>query len=154
MTHVIQYTILIVILIAAVAYAGRRIYLTWRHSNDKCYGCKGCALHDQILKKQASAHRKPACYEKKWDKCLEEQIIYLIFAHAKINQGTLADRLGNGLQNRVGQFDSARYLTNQRITIFSRSKRLWFFRLCPYMHPTFTVQMAHIMAWAVTGRWF
>ena len=24
--------------------------------------------------------------------------------------GTLADRLGNGLQNRVEQFDSARYL--------------------------------------------
>ena len=24
--------------------------------------------------------------------------------------GTLADRLGNGLQNRVVQFDSARYL--------------------------------------------
>ena len=26
--------------------------------------------------------------------------------------GTLADRLGNGLQNRVEQFDSARYLSN------------------------------------------
>ncbi len=51
-------------------------------------------------------------------------IAILIFALAKINQGTLADRLGNGLQNRVGQFDSARYLTNQRITVFSRSKRL------------------------------
>ena len=154
MTYVVQYTILIVILIAAVAYAGRRIYLTWRHSNDKCYGCKGCALHDQILKKQASAHRKPACYEKKWDKCLEEQIIYLIFALAKINQGTLADRLGNGLQNRVGQFDSARYLTNQRITVFSRSKRLWFFRLCPYMHLAYNVQMAHVRTLAGTGRWF
>ena len=29
---------------------------------------------------------------------------------AKTNIGTLADRLGNGLQNRVEQFDSARYL--------------------------------------------
>ena len=29
----------------------------------------------------------------------------------KQEQGTLADRLGNGLQNRVEQFDSARYLT-------------------------------------------
>ena len=28
----------------------------------------------------------------------------------KQEQGTLADRLGNGLQNRVEQFDSARYL--------------------------------------------
>ncbi len=50
--------------------------------------------------------------------------ILIVFALAKINQGTLADRLGNGLQNRVGQFDSARYLKNQRITVFSRSKRL------------------------------
>ena len=29
---------------------------------------------------------------------------------AKQNNGTLAERLGNGLQNRVEQFDSARYL--------------------------------------------
>ena len=64
MTYVVQYTILIVILIAAVAYAGRRIYLTWRHSGDKCYGCKGCALHDQILKKQASAHESPRVMRK------------------------------------------------------------------------------------------
>ena len=28
--------------------------------------------------------------------------------------GTLADRLGNGLQNRVEQFDSARYLTTRQ----------------------------------------
>lgn len=28
--------------------------------------------------------------------------------------GTLADRLGNGLQNRVEQFDSARYLTRRQ----------------------------------------
>ena len=27
-----------------------------------------------------------------------------------MRNGTLADRLGNGLQNRVEQFDSARYL--------------------------------------------
>ena len=36
-------------------------------------------------------------------------IICPIFATTK-NNGTLADRLGNGLQNRVEQFDSARYL--------------------------------------------
>ena len=28
--------------------------------------------------------------------------------------GTLADRLGNGLQNRVEQFDSARYLARRQ----------------------------------------
>ena len=36
-------------------------------------------------------------------------IICPIFVTTKHN-GTLADRLGNGLQNRVEQFDSARYL--------------------------------------------
>ncbi len=30
--------------------------------------------------------------------------------HSQLENGTLADRLGNGLQNRVEQFDSARYL--------------------------------------------
>lgn len=30
--------------------------------------------------------------------------------HSQIRNGTLADRLGNGLQNRVEQFDSARHL--------------------------------------------
>lgn len=34
---------------------------------------------------------------------------YYTFA-SEIKNGTLADRLGNGLQNRVEQFDSARYL--------------------------------------------
>ena len=33
--------------------------------------------------------------------------------HSQIRNGTLADRLGNGLQNRVEQFDSARYLTKE-----------------------------------------
>ena len=37
------------------------------------------------------------------------------FATANKEQhfGTLADRLGNGLQNRVEQFDSARYLNKK-----------------------------------------
>ena len=35
--------------------------------------------------------------------------------------GTLADRLGNGLQNRVEQFDSARYLTREGVSKLSYS---------------------------------
>lgn len=35
----------------------------------------------------------------------------------KTDIGTLAERLGNGLQNRVEQFDSARYL-KKRMSIF------------------------------------
>ncbi len=34
---------------------------------------------------------------------------------SQIRNGTLADRLGNGLQNRVEQFDSARYLTTKGV---------------------------------------
>lgn len=65
MPHMLQYIILIIILVAAIAYAGRRLYLTIRHSGDKCYGCKGCDLHHQITRKQASHTGKPACYDKK-----------------------------------------------------------------------------------------
>ena len=35
------------------------------------------------------------------------------------NYGTLADRLGNGLQNRVEQFDSARHLGSPKEIILS-----------------------------------
>ena len=44
--------------------------------------------------------------------------------HRKNKQGTLADRLGNGLQNRVEQFDSARYLKKRRVC---RNVRCTFF---------------------------
>ena len=39
---------------------------------------------------------------------------------AKSEQGTLAERLGNGLQNRVEQFDSARYLNKNLGKVFSK----------------------------------
>ena len=35
----------------------------------------------------------------------------------KTDIGTLAERLGNGLQNRVEQFDSARYLHNKSLSV-------------------------------------
>ena len=35
--------------------------------------------------------------------------------HSQLSNGTLADRLGNGLQNRVEQFDSARYLQVRQV---------------------------------------
>ena len=35
--------------------------------------------------------------------------------HSQLSNGTLADRLGNGLQNRVEQFDSARYLKVRQV---------------------------------------
>ncbi len=54
---------------------------------------------------------------------MQQQIIEKIWHYQElflplqpqIDNGTLADRLGNGLQNRVGQFDSARYLTKKEL---------------------------------------
>ena len=54
---------------------------------------------------------KTARVEKKEAENLHIPDKSLTFAPQSTN-GTLADRLGNGLQNRVEQFDSARYLSN------------------------------------------
>ena len=57
----LQYIIIGVILLLALLYAGRRLYLSIKHSGDKCYGCAGCELHDRILKQQGK-EKKPECY--------------------------------------------------------------------------------------------
>ena len=49
--------------------------------------------------------------------------------------GTLADRLGNGLQNRVEQFDSARYLT----------RRQNFFKFCLLCFYTLKKECLHLL---------
>ncbi len=46
-------------------------------------------------------------------KNLEVKIVFVPLQPQERN-GTLADRLGNGLQNRLEQFDSARYLHTGR----------------------------------------
>ncbi len=40
--------------------------------------------------------------------------------HSVMKNGTLAERLGNGLQNRVEQFDSARYLHDKSLSVLYR----------------------------------
>ncbi|PNP94629.1 hypothetical protein BFS16_06985 [Hoylesella timonensis] len=62
---VLQYIVIFIIILLALGYACHRIYLALRNSKDRCYGCKGCELHDQILKKQATKHEKPQCFQKK-----------------------------------------------------------------------------------------
>ena len=62
---VLQYIVIFIIILLALGYAYRRIYLALRNSKDRCYGCKGCELHDQILKKQATKHEKPHRFQKK-----------------------------------------------------------------------------------------
>lgn len=62
---VLQYIVIFIIILLVLGYAYRRIYLALRNSKNRCYGCKGCELHDQILKKQATKHEKPQCFQKK-----------------------------------------------------------------------------------------
>ncbi len=58
--------------------------------------------------------------------------------------GTLADRLGNGLQNRVEQFDSARYLT----------RRQNFFKFCLLCFYTLKKECLHLLIdiWGLSGK--
>ncbi len=65
---------------------------------------------------------------------MQQQIIEKIWHYQElflplqpqIDNGTLADRLGNGLQNRVGQFDSARYLTKKELLVQKSSFFIYF----------------------------
>lgn len=60
----IQLVIVGVVLAACLAYVGYRIYVAVRRAGDRCYGCSGCALHDQLMKKRAQERHggKPGCY--------------------------------------------------------------------------------------------
>ena len=59
--------------------------------------------------KDAQSIKKRSPRQKKAGNSLAIENIFIPL-HSQISNGTLADRLGNGLQNRVEQFDSARYL--------------------------------------------
>jgi hypothetical protein len=60
----VQYIIITIVLLTAIAYVLWRIILIIRHSNDKCYGCSGCAIHDQLMRQRGQGKR-PLCYNKK-----------------------------------------------------------------------------------------
>ena len=62
------------------------------------------------------------------------------FAPANKQQGTLADRLGNGLQNRVEQFDSARYLFSQSASVVLQP--------CGFFYPQISTDI--IFYWIIT----
>ncbi|KXB85629.1 hypothetical protein HMPREF3034_00112 [Prevotella sp. DNF00663] len=49
---IVQYIITFLIITLALSFAFFRLYTTFKHANDKCYGCSGCAIHDQMLKKK------------------------------------------------------------------------------------------------------
>ena len=57
----------------------------------------------------------------------------LYLCSAKNGNGTLAERLGNGLQNRVEQFDSARYLARREGFGAQASRPSLFFCRMPWL---------------------
>ena len=56
-----QLGVVIVILVAAVGYAARHIYINFKKANDPCYGCTGCALKDMKDRKNC----EKGCYSHK-----------------------------------------------------------------------------------------
>ena len=65
---ILQYSIVALILLLAIFYAFRRIRQTIRETQSGCYGCKGCALKEQMMKKRAKNRgksKKNECFEKR-----------------------------------------------------------------------------------------
>ena len=57
-----QLGVVIVILVAAVGYAARHIYINFKKANDPCYGCTGCALKD--MKQKEKCEKEGCCHKK------------------------------------------------------------------------------------------
>lgn len=65
---ILQYTTVFIILLAAIVYIIRRIHQTIREAQSGCYGCKGCALKEQMRRNRMEKgikSRKNACFTKK-----------------------------------------------------------------------------------------
>jgi len=62
---VTQYIIIGVTVLAALAYIVWRIRKLLKEMSSPCYGCKGCALREQMMKNKMQKREKPACYDKK-----------------------------------------------------------------------------------------
>ena len=64
----LQYTIVFLLLLLAIAYAIHRIRQTFKQTKNRCYGCKGCAIREQMMKKHAKIDpktKKFECFTKK-----------------------------------------------------------------------------------------
>lgn len=48
-----QTLFVIFILIAAVGYAVRRVWLALKRRNSPCYGCEGCALREEMMRRRS-----------------------------------------------------------------------------------------------------
>lgn len=63
----IQYIIVFIILVSAIAYIIYRIVTTFKEAKSGCYGCKGCALKGKIKDKRMKNIGKSKKFE-----CFEE----------------------------------------------------------------------------------
>lgn len=54
----LQDIIVTVIVLSAAAFVCRAVYRTIKHSNDPCYGCKGCEIHRQLMEKKEKCKNK------------------------------------------------------------------------------------------------
>ena len=65
---ILQYSIVFLILLAAIVYIIRRVSKTVSEAESGCYGCKGCALKEQMMKKRTKKGlktKKNECFQKK-----------------------------------------------------------------------------------------
>ena len=59
-----QYVVLAIVILSAVGYVVYRMWQSFRAASDPCHGCSGCAIHDQLKKKQKQEGRKKAaCFK-------------------------------------------------------------------------------------------
>lgn len=57
-----QYIVLAIVILSAIGYVVYRTWQSFRVASDPCHGCSGCAIHDQLKKKQKlEGRKKPAC---------------------------------------------------------------------------------------------
>ena len=141
-----QYIIILTILAACIAYAAIRIYRAWKkvsQCHDRNYKCAGCAFYEQCKKKKKWLELIVSkdffiIFEKRWRKIwwFQKKVVPL---HSQIRndystQGVLTERLGNGLQNRVERFDSARHLIKRK---FFNKDFLFSYHPLPHFHSSF-----------------
>ena len=63
----VQYIIVAIILLAAVAWTILKTREAFKESKSGCYGCKGCAFKEQVMKNHNYKEKgeRPHCYNKK-----------------------------------------------------------------------------------------
>ena len=75
-----QYVVLAIVILSAIGYVVYRTWQSFRAASDPCHGCSGCAIHDQLKKKQKlEGRKKPACFKQFHLRNLSIGLLELIF---------------------------------------------------------------------------